>query len=197
MNSKSKLLFLIISIVVSGCTTLGTKTLFKATGTHSINSIGFSKLQEAVVLEKICPETEEIFQQSVPTPFNESGITNVKYINEELDYESPNITRLKELCAQNQVEAILITKLKFVHVTYSAFMVPIAQNYDTEVETKLIDKNGNLLFNTMYNTLKGNSYMMAPTAEKTVKDGVTGAINRIIKEMGLKKNKSKTVANNT
>jgi hypothetical protein len=195
MKIKSKIIYFVFLLSLSGCVAVGTKTLYKVSEPQAIRSLGFSKLQEGEIIKQVCSEAEEIFQQTVPRSFNDYGISNVTYINEEINYESPDTERIKEICSQRELEAILITKLKFIHVTYSFYMIPIAQNYDTEVETKLIDKHGNLIYNIRHNTYKGNSYMMPPSAERTVKDGVIGTINRIVKEMGLKKDKKKTIAN--
>lgn len=64
----------------------------------------------------------------------------------------------------------------------------MAENYDTEAELKLFSKNGDLLSHTLHNTYKGNSYMMSPSADITVRDGTIGAINRMAKDMGLEEN---------
>jgi hypothetical protein len=65
--------------------------------------------------------------------------------------------------------------------------IPIAKNWDTEVEMKLFDNTGNLMLTVLHNTTKGNSYFTPSTADRTIHDGTEGAIKRLAKELGLTK----------
>lgn len=94
-----------------------------------------------------------------------------------------SIEQIIEICKVFDLDGIIVTKLKFINVTYSVYFIPIAQNYDTEVEMKLYNNKGELQIATLHNTYKGNSYMFVPSVEKTIHDGTMGAFKRIIKEM--------------
>ena len=61
--------------------------------------------------------------------------------------------------------------------------IPLGKSEDAYVEMKLFDKNGVLIVHTKHNTSAGNSYMMPPKAERTIKDGTVGALRQIIKEI--------------
>ena len=50
---------------------------------------------------------------------------------------------------------------------------------------KLYYRSGKLLVKTNHNTLYGNSYMLPPTADRTIQDGTKGAFTRIAKELGM------------
>lgn len=94
---------------------------------------------------------------------------------------------IRKICNENNLDGFVVSKLKFIHVTYSMYFIPIAKNWDTEVEMKLFNSTGNLMLTVLHNTTKGNSYFMPPTADRTIHDGTEGAIKRIIKELSLTK----------
>jgi hypothetical protein len=110
-------------------------------------------------------------------------------LDNEISIIKPDTALIKELCIKNGLDAIIVSRLTFIHVTYRMGVIPIIKNYDTNVEMKLIDKNGALLLNVNHNTLHGNSYFMPPSANKTIYDGTAGAIKGIGKEFGWLKEK--------
>jgi hypothetical protein len=187
INIKKGIYFIVISLILSSCAAVGTRTLYKTNEGFQIEKIGFNKLDKDTILSKIFPQTDKIFTLTVFETFNEYGISSSKDFKTDLSFDNPDLTKISEICKEYDLDGLIITKLKFIHVTYTMYFVPIAQNYDTEVEMKLFDQNGKLLIGTKHNTLNGNSYMMPPTADKTIHDGTKGALKRIVKEMGLKK----------
>ncbi len=131
---RVKILILIFAFSIASCTAFGTKTLYKASEPIIVKNVGFSRLQNAVLLSTVFYQTEQIFHRTVFTSLNDVGISDVTHINEEIDYDNPNIARIKELCRQQGIDAILLTSLHFLHVTYSVYGAAISQNYDTEVD---------------------------------------------------------------
>ena len=83
------------------------------------------------------------------------------------------------------MDILIVSRLKFIHTHYSAYFIPLGQSYDTEVVMKVFNRKGKLLLSVLHNTVKGNSYFKAPTADRTVKDGTAGAIKRIGKDFGF------------
>ena len=179
--------FLILSLFCS-CAAVGTKTLYKNNVGHHLERIGFNQLGNDNETYEIFPQTNKIYATTIFETFSEYGIDDVEELSStDIEFDHPNIDRIIEICEEHDLDGLLISKIKFIHVTYTVFYVPVAKNYDTEVEMKLFSKNGNIILSTKHNTLKGNSYMMPPPADRTIGDGTKGALRRITKELGLKK----------
>ncbi|WP_147384084.1 hypothetical protein [Maribellus luteus] len=183
--------FIIISTLLCSCAAVGTKTLYKTDEKVDISSLGYNSLDGDTILAKIYPFTNNIFDSTIIETLKEYSLDNYKSLDENITYQTPDIEKIKEICSQYNLDALLVSKLKFIYATQAIYFVPVSHNWDTEVEMKLFDKNGRLLYNTKHNTLKGNSYMNPPPVERTVHDGTKGALVRIFKNMGL----IKTVAN--
>lgn len=179
----SRILISLIIVSLTSCAAIGTKTLYKSNINHDIVRIGVTDIHNKEELSDIFPETNETFLESIQLFTKENDLYKVVLLKSELDYENPDKEMIINKCNLYKVDAVLISRLRFIHVTYSVMFVPIAQNYDTEVEMKLFDKNGNLVVSTSHNTYKGNSYMMSPPAERTVTDGARGALKRIYTEL--------------
>jgi hypothetical protein len=188
---RTILKFIVISTLLSSCAAVGTKTLYKTDEKVDIHSLGYNSLDGDTILSRIYPYTNNIYDSTIIETLNEYGIDNYKSLNENMTYQTPDIEKIKVICSQYKLDALLVSKLKFIYATQTIYFVPVSHNWDTEVEMKLFDKNGRLLYNTKHNTLKGNSYMNPPPVERTVHDGTKGALVRILKNMGL----IKTVAN--
>ena len=181
--------FLLTLVIFSSCAAIGTKTIYKTNESYQIHKVGFNKLDGDDALNNIFPLTAEIYNDVVFKTFQEYGINDTKKLDMEISFDEPDLNKITQVCRDQKLDALLLTTLKFIHVTYSLYFVPVAQNYDTEVQMKLFDKNGRLLVSTLHNTLNGNSYMMPPPADRTVQDGTKGALKRMTKEMGLVRDK--------
>lgn len=186
LHLKTSFYLLIVSLLVCSCAAVGTKTLYKTSDNIQVHKIGYVKLAGDTILESIFPQTDSIFSSSITKTFNEYGVNPVG-IEDYLPFESPGINKIRGICKEYNLDGLIISKIKFIHVTYSIYFIPYAQNYDTEVEMKLYDKNGNMLVKTLHNTLKGNTYKNPPSVNMTIADGAKGALKRIAKEMGLTK----------
>jgi hypothetical protein len=180
----NRILISLTAILLTSCAAVGTKTLYKAPLHPEIVNIGVTDVHNKEELSDIFLETNEKFKESVELFTKEEDVYKVVFLNSEMDYENPNKDLIAQKCNLFNIDAVLISRLRFIHVTYSMMFVPIAQNYDTEVEMKLLDKDGNLILSTRHNTYKGNSYMTLPTADRTVMDGTKGALKRIYIELG-------------
>ena len=94
--------------------------------------------------------------------------------------------KIADICISNNLDGIIFTKLIFIQIKYTMMFIPISQSLDTEVEMQYFDANGNLILHTKHNTANGNAYPDPPIAEKTIPDGVKGALKRIFKEIDKK-----------
>jgi hypothetical protein len=176
-----------IVILLGSCATLGTKTLYKSDTKSVIKKIGFSKLDGNAIVSKIFPQTDSIFKKTFIETFRSYNLTGVIPLNNEFSIVKPDTSAIAQICKENNFDGVVVSHLKFIHVTYSTYFIPIAKNWDTEVEMKVFDNTGNLMLTVLHNTTKGNSYFMPPTADRTIHDGTQGAIKRLAKELRLTK----------
>lgn len=175
--------FFTFIITFCSCAAIGTKTIYRTNAVPNINSIGYCELSDDEFLTSIYPQTNDVFNTAIEKIVENYGLPTPKRI----EFIDKNITTLiSELCEANNIDALLITHLRFVNTTYTMSFVPVADNLDTEVQMMLYDKQGDLLFSTKHNTFSGNSYMKLPPTHRTITDGIKGAFKRIAKEMGLK-----------
>lgn len=185
--TKHIFLFLIITIALTSCAALGTKTLYKSETKSEIKKLAFAKLDGDSIVSKIFPQTDSIFSNTFVETFRTYNLKDIVPFNSEFSIDKPNINTIAQICKENNFDGFVVSHLKFIHVTYSMNFIPIAKNWDTEVEMKLFDKTGNLMLTVLHNTTKGNSYFMPPTADRTIHDGTAGAIKRLAKELCLTK----------
>ena len=185
--TKQLISFSFISILFVSCATLGTKTLYKSNTNSGIKKIGFTRLDGDSIISKIFPQTDSIFTRTFVAIFKSYNINDVTSLDNEFSIYNPDTIAIAKICNDNNFDALIVSRLKFIHVTYSMNFIQIAKNWDTEVEMKLFDKSGNLMLTVLHNTTKGNSYFMPPTADRTIHDGTEGAIKRIAKEFRLTK----------
>src|ERR1039457_173487 len=138
---------------LTGCFTSGTKTISKSGDPLYVSNIGYLPLTNDSVLSKVYPKTNEIYKDEVNNTFKQKGISNLKYIEAIMDYDNPDIETVKSICKNNNMDALLISKLTFIrHITVGKTIV------GTEVDSKLYDIFGKLLVNASHNTLSDNTY---------------------------------------
>jgi hypothetical protein len=180
-------LFLIITIALTGCATFGTNTLYKSEEKIEIKKLGFAKLDGDSIVSKIFPQTDSIFTNTFVETFKTYNLKDIVPFNSEFSIDKPDINTIVQICKENNLDGFVVSRLKFIHVTYSMSFIPIAKNWDTEVELKLFNKIGNIILTVRHNTTRGNSYFMPPSANRTIHDGTAGAIKRLAKELGMTK----------
>ena len=179
-------LLLSITVLSTNCATFGTKTLYKkeSSGLVIPKKLGFSQLKSESIIDQIIKETSNKYGKVMSSELEKIGIEslNVEYPNFEkwTDLEKKKISNI---CTSNKLDGIVFTQLKFINTNYTMMFIPIGKGQDTEVEMQYFDSNGNLIVHTRHNTAMGNTYMNYPNAEKTIPDGIKGALKRIFKEI--------------
>ena len=166
-------------VLFAGCASTGITTLYKTKEAVTIKSIGFADLSNDSALYKIFPPTNDIFKHTLPLAFEEFGMKDVQHLNDRFHFQMPDINDIISTCQKNNLDAVLVSYLKFINVqTAGRGMMRMRgqPEHHTEVEMKLFDKSGKLLFDEKYNTYYGNTYQQKPTARMTVHDGTRGAI---------------------
>ncbi len=186
IGNKTKLFILagfIISLLYS-CASFGGKTIYRQTNyTNKIKSIGYTNLENDTLLTKIFENTNKIYKETVKTFLIPYQIKTVEFEKNALNFSNPDTNTIIKICNNYDIDALILTKLSFINVTYSIYLIPYAKNLDTEVEMKIYDKSGKLISHTLHNTLHGNSYMFPPPTERTIKDGTEGNLKRIAKSL--------------
>lgn len=181
-------LILTINILLSNCAAFGSKTIFKDTRNSFVkpNTIGFSQLEQETIMNKIIAETSDIHNRTMSYELKKRDIESKKvvYLNSQ-KWTNINKQEISDICAKNNFDGFIFTKLIFISTKHSMMFMSIGKSLDTEVEMQYFDSKGNLLLHIRHNTKKGNSYMDLPNAEKTIPDGIKGALKRIFKEMEL------------
>jgi len=180
---KISIIFLItIAILSYSCSVfVGTKTLYKAHSVEEINKWGYTNLENDNTLSEIYPRTHAVFTSTITETFAKHSLEAPKEIVAHLSFENPNPIQIISICEENNLDGLLLSKLKFLNVTYYIDFIPVFENIDTEVEMKLLNKEGKVVAITCHNTLKGSDYMMPPTTERTIHDATERALKKIIK----------------
>lgn len=181
---RQLLLLIISSAPLLGCTTLGTKTLYKNSTIERPQKLGFVELDNDSTISKLFPKVDSIFKESIKEAYLKYNTGEIRTVEKYISTTKPDTSLIAEICRREQLDGLIWTKIKFIHVTYSAYFIPVAKNWDTEVAMFLFNKDGSLLLGVSHNTLHGNSYLMPPSADKTIHDGVAGALKRVARELG-------------
>jgi hypothetical protein len=174
------ILYLLLIAALTGCGTEGLTTYYKTREPVSLHAIGFVDLSNDSSLAKVFPPTNDIFKQTVPEAFENKGMKGVQHMPYLFNFDNPDVGTIKNVCQQNNLDAILISHLRFINVAVRRYYRMGQVQHHTEVAMKLYDKSGNLLYNITYNTYYGNTYNTRPTAKMTIQDGTRGAINAIM-----------------
>jgi len=182
MNKRFILLFAFIATLLHSCSVfVGTKTLYTARNIEKINKWGYVNLENDNTLSAIYPRPHAVFTSTIIETFAKHSLEAPKEISVSLSFENPDPVQIISICEENNLDALLLSKLKFLNVTHYINFIPVFENIDTEVEMKLINKEGKVVAITRHNTLKGSDYMLPPTTERTIHDATERALKKIIK----------------
>jgi hypothetical protein len=134
---------------------------------------------------KIYPETNKLYLSIVPQELKKRGIANCSYSEQKLDYFNPDKSLIINLCLNDTIDGLIISRIEFFPRVATQQLY-----YDAQVETKLFDKNGNLLITTLNNSDSyfenySNSRYIAKIQKSLIDEGVTGAIKKLIQNMKL------------
>ena len=176
------ILFVILAILLPSCSIfVGTQALYQTSNVEEISKWGYVNLENGNTLSEIYPRTQTVFTSTILETFAKHSLEAPREVFANLSFENPNLVQVISICKENNLDGLLLSKLKFLNVTYYIGFIPAMQNIDTEVEMKLFNKDGKIIAITRHNTLNGSDYMMPPTAERTIHDATERALKKIIK----------------
>ncbi len=175
-------IFPILAIMLAGCAPLGREVVYKSDhlSNYSVSKLGYSQLLIERSMNRFRPEISQNYEMAVNNFFTRKNITVEKFVLPNFkSINKINTADIKLFCKEYNLDGFLCTKVRFNTVHHD--VVGISE--DAYVEMKLFDKNGKQIVFTRFNTLEGHSYMVAPKAEKTIKDGVIGALQPVYREI--------------
>jgi len=180
---------IILIYMFSGCAAIGTKTIYKSNKLipYNLSNLGYSQLASEEILNRIRPGTSKIYQASFEGFFSDKETKIVKHnltkfeLNDEIETDE-----IRRICFDNNLDGYICTQIMYKFVDNYYMSISFGKSEDAYVEMKLYNSMGELVIHTKHNTLAGNSYMMPPKAEQTIKDGTVGALKQIRKEIGIR-----------
>jgi len=177
---------LLIVVILSGCAALGTKTILKSSNlnAYQFTRIGYTQIADEELLNEIRPNTSNIYDSTIKNFFNKNNIIAIGlFLPNFFSIEGIDKTEIVRMCQEQKLDGIICTQVKYKFFNNYYGCIPLGKSEDAYVEMQLYDKNGLLLLHTKHNTYAGNSYMMPPKAEKTIRDGTEGTLKQIMKEI--------------
>jgi hypothetical protein len=119
-----KILYILIMALLASCS-LGTKTIYKREGTFSIQKIGYANPEQDSVIAQLFPQIDSVFQKSFTETFSKKTNAKAFFITNDYNYENPDYKIIKELCFRNEWDAFVVSRIKFIHVTYTLSLVKL------------------------------------------------------------------------
>ena len=148
--------------------------------------IKIPKVQRIIIFEpEVFPDIAEIkeptntaYFSALSDEFKTLGDYKLLRINSTANYDFTDINLIKELCANNNAEAVLIPKVKYFKVGIGKYVF----SNQVIVSLKLYDAAGNFVIETSYDTFKTNGRMLG-SAENSIKIGTVGALLKMSQEV--------------
>lgn len=180
-----KVLFFGVVITVSACIIISCATA--GNRVEYINrQVKMPKIQTIIIYEpEVFPDIEEIKEPTNSAYFSALsdelkilGDYKLLRINAAANYSFTEIDALKQLCANNQADAVLIPKVKYFKVGIGKYVF----SNQVIVSLKLYDSAGNFIIETSYDTFKTKGRMLG-SAENSIKIGTVGALIKMSQEV--------------
>lgn len=184
-----KVLFFSIVITAGACIIISCAV--KGNRVEYINrQVKIPKIQRIIILDpEVFPDVAEIKEPTNTAYFSalsdelkNLGDYKLLRINSEANYDFTQILSLKELCANNNADVILVPKVKYFKVGIGKYVF----SNQVIVSLKLYDSSGNFIIETSYDTFKTNGRMLG-SAENSIKIGTVGALRKMSQEIKTNK----------
>ncbi len=147
--------FLVIIFSLTGCSKHNAAVLFLSKSKNEFSSIGIVPLNKKLdYYDTLFPWVRKNYDSIADIEFRkETRFISVNIPN-EIDYVNPDKDDIKEICRQKKLDGVLISKIDFTkHVLYyhpgSPYAIPLKTYYDHILESKVFDKEGNMLYNVI------------------------------------------------
>ncbi|WP_422089663.1 hypothetical protein [Tenacibaculum ovolyticum] len=122
---KKSFIFLIITTILTSCSVLGTRTIYKSnSGIEKATRIGFSQLAHEDIIEQIVKGSSLVYKNTMSSELsNRNILSNVILIKDFDRLESVDSNIIEKICRENMLEGIIITQLRFLNVKYSNLFI--------------------------------------------------------------------------
>ena len=180
-----KVLFFGIVITASACVIVSCAMV--GNRVEYINrNIKIGKVQRIIIFDpEVFPDVSEIKEPTNTAYFNALsnelkilGDYKLLRINSAANYDFTEINTIKELCANNNADVVLVPKVKYFKVGIGKYVF----SNQVIVSIKLYDAAGDFMIETSYNTFKTNARLLG-SAENSIKIGTIGALQKMSKEV--------------
>ncbi len=183
-----RIFFLLISLLLVKCASFGGGVLYRTTEKIEVKTIGYINLYQDSILNGYFINTGKIFRNTIESTFKEYGLDSIRFVNAKIDYNNPDTNIIRSICKKYKLDGLILSNLHFTQTNHTMYyVIPLGQEWNTQVFLKLFSKGGTLLIKAGHDTKRGNSYAKFPTPDMTVRDGTRGASKQVCKSMGLKK----------
>jgi hypothetical protein len=180
---KSILFFVVIASLFIGCSSIGTKTLYRATKNNIvIKNIGVINLVTDSTNIKICPTIKSVSESAIKESFLENTGFQFTSLEESKDFQRSKLDKnsLSDISNKKHFDAILIVDSRFMNVDYTVAFIPVASEYHSESLITLFNNEGDKLISISHNTMRGDNYIERPSAEVTVNDAIQIALKKLL-----------------
>ena len=180
---KSILFFFVIVSLFIGCSSIGTKTLYRATKNNIvIKNIGVINLVTDSTNIKICPTIKFVSESAIKESFLENTDFQFTSLEESKDFQRSKLDKnsLSDISNKKHFDAILIVDSRFMNVDYTIAFIPVASEYHSESLITLFNNEGDKLISISHNTMRGDNYIERPSAEVTVNDAIQIALKKLL-----------------
>ena len=179
--------YLVILISFASCSSIGNKILYRTADPIHLTKLAYVNSEYDTVTNGLYPPANAVFTSTVDSFIVNHSLASPQYIHTTIAFDNIDSLKMKNICQENDCDAILLTKLYFIskYFIYKKFLniKPDNQQFlaftesDVCVEMKLFDKNGKLLIFSSYNTAEGNGTVFSP------KEGISKGIKGSLKEV--------------
>ncbi|MBK7377917.1 MAG: hypothetical protein IPJ03_02755 [Ignavibacteriales bacterium] len=173
----------VIAFLFTGCSSIGTKTLYRATKNNIvIKNIGVINLVTDSTNIKICPTIKSVSESAIKESFLENTDFQFIELEDSKDFQRSKLDKnsLSDISNKKHFDAILIVDSRFMNVDYTIAFIPVASEYHSESLITLFNNEGDKLISISQNTMRGDNYIERPSAEVTVNDAIQIALKKLL-----------------
>jgi hypothetical protein len=175
---------LVLSVLLSACATFGTETRYRADRDISVDSLGMVALGVPADQQGIYESADSLHRATLGSEVEARQERPSRMVStpDALSFEDPAQSRVRSMCEEAGVDALLVSRLRFVRTIYRVFYIPVDRNWNARVDMKLYDETGALLVSTTHDTYRGNTYWSKPSPPVVIADAVEGSLTRLLEE---------------
>lgn len=162
-----------ILISISGIllfTSCETSEVITKTKQHiELNNIGIALLnKKSSKIDNIFPKLDSTFNSASLKYGKRFLAKQAIALNQKFSCQFPDSMDVKNLCEKNNLDAIVLSHIEFKKIITDLVPgVPIEKFYECTIYTKILDKNGNMLYSIVHDS-KNDEYETIPSTYDVV-----------------------------